>query len=63
MIPYSQIQDSFNVVCLYNVTTFGRTTTPLAYIILEEDYEVDSNNTSNIVITWEMKVLNQEITV
>lgn len=63
MIPYSQIQDSFNVVCLYNVTSFGRTTTPLAYIILDEPYEVENNNTSNIVITWEMKICNQEISI
>lgn len=51
MIPYTQIQSNFNVLCLYNVTSAGRNVTPLAYIILDEEYVVDPNNTSNIVIT------------
>ena len=61
MIPYTQIQDNFNVVCLYNVSEAGPNVTPLAYIILDNDYEVDPNNTSNIVITWEMKIQNEPV--
>lgn len=67
MIPYTQIQDNFNVVCLYNVMDAGPNVVPLAYIILRDAdnrpiyYIIDDNNTSNIVITWEMKVCNQEV--
>lgn len=69
MIPYTQIQDDFNVVCLYNVMNAGANVTPLAYIILRDSenkpiyYEIDNNNTSNIVITWEMKVCNQQVSL
>ena len=63
MIPSTQIQDNFNVVCLYNVMDAGSNVTPLAYIILNEEYVVEAGNTSNIVITWEMKVCNQEVSL
>ena len=67
MIPHTQIQDDFNVVCLYNVMDAGANVTPLAYIILRDEnnqpiyYNVDDNNTSNIVITWEMAVSNKQV--
>lgn len=61
LLPYNQISETTNVVCLYNTTAFGDNIVPLAYIKLDhEDWLVlNENNDSNIVVTWIMTVCNQ----
>lgn len=63
MIPHDQIRDKSNVIALYNSTGWGDGFTPLAYVILDnkqaEQFDVGSNNSSNIAITWTILIKNQ----
>lgn len=64
MIPAQQISGKTNVICLYNTAAWSNSTVPLAYIVLSEkeakQFEVEENNTSNILVTWELAVSNKE---
>lgn len=61
MIPYSQIRDTSNIICLYNTSAFGSDVKPLAYIILPEDKELTIEGLTNVAITWSMSVSNAAI--
>ena len=64
MFSYEQIHGTSDLICLYNVPQVGDGVTPLAYIKLVHDSEkderivLDTNNTTNIMITWQLIVNN-----
>lgn len=67
LIPASQLQRQAdnkiaNVICLYNnVWDSNNVLTPLAYIVLKDDMQLYlDSSTTNIIITWELSILNQE---
>lgn len=61
LLPYNQISETTNVVCLYNSIGYGDNIVPLAYIKLDHDdwLTLSDNNDANIVITWVMTICNQ----
>lgn len=64
MIPYSQFSPvgdiAANVICLYNTNSYGSNVTPLAYITLSSDEIIKlSSAATNVLIKWDLSILNE----